>query len=315
MSFMVITVYLFWLMSDKPSRWLWIAFSLMILIMLFIKPAFLFVPVGVLVVSLAVWVLFRVGRERTFAFRLLISAVVGIVYILVYSAGVYYKWGVFTPSTVSLRNDYYEARLARVLDPSCSPDADLAAAIDTYITSRPVIEDIDSPTWIESIDLTNDYDNAALKATINESRERHADAWHKYFKQKIYRGLSESLIYPGADRGSFAVYDFRDTVGRFLIGSGVTWWIPAIVAAIFIVALLYMYGCCLNRRLRKMVLRADDIRIWCFTAFLTLLLSGNILVVVFGAPYDFSRLLLPSLPVFFLLVASLPSLAKHIIRR
>ena len=53
-----------------------------------------------------------------------------------------------------------------------------------------------------------------------------------------------------------------------------------------------------------------DMRPWSFALFLTLILLGNIFVVSFGAPYDFSRLLFPILPAFMLLCVLLPALVS-----
>ncbi len=328
MSFVVITTYLFYCMLYEPSYGLWIAFTLMILLLQSIKPAFLFVPVCVAVIGIGMMLMPVDPHRRILSRRLLVSAAVCVAYILVYSAGVYYKWGVFTPSTVSLRNDYYEARLAGVLDPKCSPDADLAAVIDSYITNRPVIDEVDSSAWIEGLDLTNKYDLAALRVTIIESRKKHAAKWRDYFVRKVSLGLSESLIYPGTDKGVFAGYEFRDDIGRFLTRTGVTWWIPTAVALAMMSLLTLRFAVCLRHRagckkarygavgifadFRCKSLRASsNLRAWCLASFLALLLVGNIGVVVFGAPYDFSRLLCPVLPAFFLLLGCLPGLFVH----
>lgn len=306
-SFVVLAVYLFWRMSYNPSVWLWGAFTAMMLLLLAVKPAFLFVPVSVFIVGVFVGFMREKAPLRIFSRRLVITGVFGIVCVLGYSFGVYQKWGVFTPSTVSLRNDYYEARLSGVLEAECCPDTGLRGAIQQKLDARPAIEDIDGLTWVEVIDLTNEYDLLSLQTAIDASKKKHPDQWNDYFLHKLCNGLSESLVYPGTDRGEFAEYEFRAATGRFLVGIGITWWIPLIVAVAMLSILIGRFVAYMRNRSESQR-RCMDVRTWSFAAFLTLMLLGNIVVVVFGAPYDFSRLLVPVLPVFLLLCAQLPGL-------
>lgn len=307
MSFVVFAIYFFWRMSYSPSWRLWGLFSVMVIMLLAIKPAFLFVPVSVLFVGVVIRLMHANASVYRFARRLIISGLAGTACVLVYSTMVYHKWGVFTPSTVSLRNDYYEARLSGVLEAECCPDTDLRGAIQQKLDARPVIEDIDGLTWVEVIDLTNEYDLLSLQTAVDASKKKHPDQWNDYFLHKLCNGLSESLIYPGTDRGEFAEYEFRAATGRFLVGIGITWWIPLIVAVAMLPILIGRFVAYMRNR-SESERCCMDVRTWSFAAFLTFMLLGNIVVVVFGAPYDFSRLLVPVLPVFLLLCAQLPGL-------
>lgn len=309
MSFVVFAIYFFWRMSYNPSWRLWGLFSVMLIMLLAIKPAFLFVPVSVLLVGVVIRLMRANASMYRFARRLIISGLAGITCVLVYSTMVYHKWGVFTPSTVSLRNDYYEARLSGVLEAECCPDSALKAAIQQKLDARPVIEDIDGLTWVEAIDLTNEYDLPSLQIAVDASKKKHPDQWHDYFICKLSNGLSEPLLYPGTDRGEFAVYAFRAATGSFLSGIWLTWWIPLAVSLAVMILLVYQFV--VFRHHRSSTVRPDmDMRPWSFALFLILILLGNITVVSFGAPYDFSRLLFPILPAFMLLCVLLPALVS-----
>ncbi len=76
--------------------------------------------------------------------------------------------------------------------------------------------------------------------------------------------------------------------------------------------MLLVYKFVVFRRYRSSTVRPNmDMRPWSFALFLTLILLGNIFVVSFGAPYDFSRLLFPILPAFMLLCVLLPLLVSR----
>ena len=300
MSLVVIMAYLFWRLLSDDSWWIWIGFVIVELMLLAIRPAFMFVPVGIAILAVMVWLL-PLGRDergwrRKVSCRLFVAVGVAAVYVLGYSAGVYYKWGVFTPSTISLRNEYYESRVSGVIDGRYAHDKALASTINEIVSQAPDLDHVGT-IWDEGIMLTNEYDLADIRSTIVLSRQAHPDIWCAYMCQKTLDGLSEPLIYPGTDKGANAVYGFRDSIGRFLVSIGVTWWLPLMLAIIWLsVAAARLI------RARHTAWTGPQSRRWLFPVFLSLMILGNIAVVTLGAPYDFSRLLAPILPLFLLLI-------------
>lgn len=306
MSLVVIITYMFWRMLSDDSWWIWVGFLILQLMLLAIRPAFMFIPVAVCIMSAAVWLLplHKSGLQwlKMLSCRLFLTVGVSVIYILIYSAGVYCKWGVFTPSTVSLRNDYYDSRVSGVLDGRYATDAALKSEI-ADIVSHPYDSDSVGLIWLESVMLTNGYDLADIRSTIIRSKDANPEKWHSYMWHKTVNGLSESLIYPGTDKGNHAVYGFRNTIGRFLVGIGVTWWIPLIFAIISLVlSAIWLI------RARHSSWNRRNVSTWLISFFLSLMILGNISVVIIGAPYDYSRLLVPIFPIFLLLLLTKPYL-------
>jgi len=251
------------------------------LLLIFLRPSFLFVLPALFIV--ACLLLFRRENRRK-ALAFFGAALIATAGVLAYMFAFQQTYKTFGLTAVDAINKYYVARTHNELKPEQTDNAALAA----FVANNAGMEKDYHEMYCEAAAAVNQYDLGDVQKLVNAANPVFSPSW---FKQVFFRfGESANDMMIGLPVADASVYPFS--------GLGLT--IRLIYFLILIDAILFLRDAKHRRLLLPQV-------------FLWLLMAGNMAVVIIGAPDSFDRLCMPILPIFFILVADLiQRIARHV---
>lgn len=326
-------------------KWMWL-FILCELLLILTRPAFAYVPIATLLTGLpSLWprVSRRIGRS------LLVSGLCGLLFVGGYTAMVYWRTGVVTPSVIGVANRYFMARRAGVINPAFNPDSAQRALIEECLAGDKQLSSLRRQpyrawrefTMMASMSAPGAEPKPRLDRQASESRRRVPMAsleemvgrsiaaqqeryWRSVAEAARYDLYAEPLISAGNGWPSRrAAHPLQHWGGRLQLSLGLTLgagllWLILLTLAIPVVPLMGPSVRQSSSRLssRPVLIRAAAAVArraaarW-FPLWLALCCLGNMATIFLGAPYDHSRLFIESVPLLLLLTA----IALHALSR
>lgn len=260
-------------------------FTLWLLLLIFLRPAFVYM----LPVSLVAWIMagFKRKEIRSVSFICIVGVITVSCCQLLYMKAFETKYGVFTPSGISTVNQYYIARQNGILNPNLIQDSLLRNYIENSITQNGVCYDNQHEgLWYETNHVINTYGLKNVQDAVSISNKSNLIGWLKKTGGRSYRATSCSLFiaYCGGP----------------------------------IATLIDMVGCCLNFLYLFLIIYTGILIGWIFkkhslpwiSCLFYMLGCSNLIVAIVGAQAEWSRLVLPSLPVYLLMFGQLCNLIR-----
>ena len=243
--------------NKKISYTLWVTFWLFILLML--RPAFLYL-IPALIIA---WLLLIKTNKRLAIIGIAGVCIVGCIefgYCNLFKE----RYGIFTPSCVSIYNQQYLAFQDSLMVPTFTNNC----GYQQYITEYNGKE-------IPASSSINDYGLITVSNAIHISQQTYTLAWIKHAFMRFGYALTEPLL--SAHGGSITLKNF--------FGLSIN------IAYIFIITYLII--------LVYQILHHKKLRITSLILWITVV--GNLITVIIGAQNSWGRLLLPSLPLFIIM--------------
>lgn len=256
----------------KPSWFsiVWSTFWLAFL--LFLRPAFLYL----LPVCFIAWV-FYIKRNRSMS----ISGICGIVLVFLmeccYCIQYDKKFGLFAPSSVSVFNQSYMAFGDGLMKPDYTDNLEYKNFIVDYIESE---------SETVSYSDIQPFGFVTVAKSIQASQKDQPIQWVKKAFGRFYQASQMSFF------ASLVEYGILYDMVRFKIN------INSVYVFLILFTLLLVYKSISNRT------------IYIASTLLLISFLGNLITAVAGAQGEWGRLLIPSLPLFFLLIGQLTNYFK-----
>lgn len=279
-SMAVIAVWLFMKLLQKPSAARTAIAALMLLLLPALRPSFLYMPVALL---LAMPLLLREGlkaQARAWA----VCAGICVLAIGAYAAAYHHRTGHAGVSSVGALN---EAMMHLVLDSEPDPGRYPVHAGLEELARHPDLDDI--LKWDLYFHAASDSVEA-LYEEVADFKAEHPGAWLE----------SRKILIPA---------NLRD---GFLSGLVPVWLLPLTLAAYLALIAIWTFSSPGKRSFGE-YFRKESFSLP-FRAFIWLMVCGNLGVVMLGSPGDYPRLLMPSFPFVFLILADMAAFALSLFR-
>lgn len=266
------------LRAFRRNRWQLAAWAaLLMLAMVFLRPALIYLPVCFLLLWL---VIFCVRRHlRKVAIMGVAGCVVCFGALALYSAQMKRVHDVAGTSSVSAINNYFAARGAAVLIPSEIQNPRIAALVDSLIATNP------TPTvdemWLELPALVAVGGPRLLGKEVSAAIASHPADVGKYILMERFRQFNYADCFYGGN----TIKPLRAVTQPFCINNG---------AANFLVLISMVLLLCADLRHRRFSI---------FPWFLCGTFIVACVVVLAGAPGEWPRLLVPDIPVLLSIAA------------
>jgi len=235
--------------------------------LVFMRPSFLFIPCCTLFLGLC---LLFIKKYRKSATKNIVASFVVIIAVLVYCYQFKKTYDYFSPTLVSLVNKYNMARRGKMIN--------LDEIADDSIRTN--IQDLQS--LISGEQVVKNYGAEAVDSLISSINASHRELYLISIVKRLKMAtIDDSLIWSTHKTSLF---------------SDIQSWLQIKHGLGLAVLLLYVV---LVFRWRKS--RPDEELIYLIV--ILLLSFSNWIVVIMGAPHEFSRLLMANVPLLFLLIA------------
>ena len=269
----VILLYLAHRLIQSPSWDKAFLFTGQVLILLFLRPAFVYILPVFAAFSLLLFF------QRNKAALLLLTGVLISSLCLIGYMGVFQKeYGVFAPSSVSIVNQYSLARISGYLDPADSPDSLLKEDLTSLIEAHgDKVETVNTAT-LEGFDLCKSHKLSDIKSTVTAGRKRVPSTVAKELIARFFSSCTKSTFV-------FVVWV------PFLNRLTEAFCPPLGVLYLFI--LFYTIVFCIRSIQSRSILP--------YSALFLMLEISSIIVAIVGAQSDWGRLLAPTTPIWLLL--------------
>jgi len=268
---------------------------LLLLTLLFLRPIFVFL----LPLSLALWAygLFRQRRNVAMAMNLAFVVLTTAV-LLSYCKAYERRYGYLAVSVVSDINQYVILRITDLQDPSVIGNEQLREDVVAYMnTEWEAVHPIES-FYYEAQIIRDEHGEKALHDYVKANLSKHFVA---YGIANIKRVLSESgqsilTMYYKQDKNE----EILECVKRVMMLCSITFFHLYVLLLALILSFAYMG---FKRRTLPIL-----------TFFLWSVVAANVFIAVFGAQGEFSRLILPSLPILLVVLGVWLSMYKMSLR-
>lgn len=267
---------------DKYTKKYAVISMILLISLLMLRPIFIYL----LPVFIMFWTLVLLSqRRRKQAIAGLcgtsISTVILIIYMLIFAN----KYGIFAVSSVSIYNRWFYARQEGLINPDVIVNPSLRTyVLNSYKTHGRIIvdthdEDFYYKIWTEIGEVTSIYGLKEVKDALDASDVSHPWLTFKNTKEKLSTATQWSL-FPLSKSPEYLSIGFCGGIK-------------------FIYILLIIYGAFVG--IQMLFLKK---KIWLSLLFYILGVS-NLTTAIIGAPNDWSRLIMPSVPIYLLLVGQL----------
>ncbi len=275
-SGMVILIYLSLKSIQSNSTRYPIASSVILCLLIFMRPAFLFLlPLYFLFWS----VLFFVKHPHRKAYVVGFCGTLFVSFMMIGYCYVFQgKYGVFTSSQIGLLNEYISYRNINAINPNATSNEELHRYVENALKENPIAP---GEGFEEVLYITEKYKLTELKELIDGSKSVGTEI------QKIVTNVHHSFS------GAVLTNSFVETKEIHFLSSCSGILIKPFIFLILALSCLWVYY----------VARAREIPI--ATALLLGCCLGLYVLVMIGAPGEFGRLLLPIMPCYFLLIAQM----------
>jgi len=244
------------------------------LFLVFLRPSFLYIPFCALFLGLC---LLFAKKYRSAAFKNIAVSCITILVVFVYCCQFKSVYGIFSPTSVSVVNQYWIASQDDMINPN--EIADNALRTDIQNLQKQYITKGEGKKW-----LVKKYGAVTINSIIANANESNREQYLKNILKRFKTASECSLISCTVD----TVIPFS----RIQQTLGIKLRLEIFMMLLYVVLIFYW---------RKS--RPDE-ELICLI-LIVLLSSSNWIVSVLGAPNAFSRLLIANLPLFLLLAAHL----------
>ena len=272
----VVLLYLGYWLWQEPSIWISILFTVQILFLLFLRPVFVYL----LPVFAALSLLLFLQHKKYEALLFLTGVLISCLSLVGYMSAFKKEHGVFAPSSVSIINQYSNARIFGYLNPVDSPDSLLKKDLLAYFESHGNRVDEASTASLEAFDLCEEFDLAIIKSTVLTGKKNNPVKVVKGLLVRTYTSCMESVF-------SSWIPFLRRLSKAFSPPLGLLYLFLFIYIIVFVIR----------------VYQSRTIPL--YSTLLLMLGISNIIVSVIGAQSDWGRLIAPSTPIWLLLVGSI----------
>lgn len=259
-------------------------FTLWLLLLIFLRPAFVYM----LPVSLVAWIM--AGFKRKEIRRVSFICIAGVITVsccqLLYMKAFETKYGVFTPSGISTVNQYYIARQSGMLNPNLIKHPQLKNYIENSITQKGQSTENHVEICNEIEELEKLYELKEMQNAISVSNKNNPIGYIKKAGGRLFRAAHGSYP-PSYCEGTYLWFSHLFAVPFYVMYQ--------FLFIYFLVLLYWMY-------------RYKTVP-W-FSSFLFMLGCSNLIVAIVGAQAEWSRLVLPSLPIYLLMFGQLCNLIR-----
>ena len=270
LSAIIFFLYSFVQSIKKDSNSYAIAVLFWSLFLVFLRPSFLYIPCCALFIGLC---LLFAKKYRRAAFKNIVVSCITILAMSVYCCQFKNVYGVFSPTSVSVINQYWIASQDGIIDPNEITDNAL----------RTDVQDLPKPRGEGKKWLIKRHGAEKINSMVANANELNREQYLKNIWKRFKTASGNSMI-----------HCTNDTVIFYLIQQaiGVELRLEIFMMLLYVVLIFYWRKSRPNEELFYLIL-------------IVLLSASNWIVSVLGAPNDFSRLLMANVPLFFLLAADL----------
>ena len=259
-------------------------FTFWLLFLVFLRPAFVYM----LPVSLVAWgiAVFKRKEVRKASLTCIGGTLLVTCCLLSYMKAFEQRYGVFTPSGISTLNQYYIARQNGMLNPQLIKHPGLKAYLEKSISEKGQSSDVHAELWAEANEAIEIYGLKEVQEAVSVSNKSNPIGWAKKVGGRIYRAVQLSLFVtyfwgPIATLVDMVDVNMNTLYLFLLIYTGVLfYYIFKRRKLPWLSCLFYMLGC------------------------------SNLIVAIVGAQAEWSRLVIPSLPIYLLMAGQLLNLIK-----
>lgn len=284
-SGVVILVYTIICLRQTPSYISAILYTLILLMLIFLRPALVYM----LPILIIAWISL-LGKKCKVALLGISGTLIVIASLFVYMKAFERKYGLFASSEVGTYNQLFIARQYGLLDPNVITDTILKVHItesyNRYGECRKDLEDIraEIKQWLRIYDIKT-LDNAIIISYKHNFRLWAFACYDRYV---------HSLCYP--------LFCSNLNINNWFI---VIMRIPTVLCRLL---LLYLFFVIYTIILLSWIAKKHCVP-WLSSIF-ALMCIGNLIVSIVGAQEEWSRLILPSMPLFILMVGQICTMFK-----
>ena len=264
---------------ENPSLFNGVLLTVILLFLLFLRPIFIYI----IPVFIVIFLILLLSRDRenkkgalTIGASVLITAIACIFYMREFKK----EYGIFATSSVSVVNQYCLSRKYGLIDPKLIKDESIRSDIEAFILANGE-EDVDLPIiWDESLELFQNYKLDVLQKNIRESSGHDLIA--------IARSIKSRLMSSG-EKPLFFTPMWISIISILCTAFGIY------LSTLYLFLLLFTFFLVIWIIKQRTIPRR--------TLLLYMLGVSNIVVAIVGAQDEWGRLILPSMPIWFILFA------------
>lgn len=277
------SIFLLYLTSkifEKPSLLQAFLYTLQLLFLLFLRPIFLYMLPVLLIASM---ILFFIRKKRRSGLLIISGTLASCVCICIYMKEFHNEYGLYTTSSSGIINQYYIARQYNILDPSIASDASLKEDINRYfLTNGKFLKD-ETIIWDEATNIVSKHKFRSIQQCISESFRNQPLLSLTSIRLRLIKAGQAPLFFS-------AIWDISSVF--YIVGCN--------LSSLFLFLLLYSVF------LISWIIKKKSLP---WNTFLCYLLGvSSIIISIIGAQNEWNRLILPSMPIWGIMVAQVCSL-------
>lgn len=266
---------------DKPSIQSTLGALFVTLFLIFLRPAFSYLPLIQLAFSL--WLVWR-QKSHTLAIANIGASTLAVVIMLVYVVAFHSQYGIYSPTSIGVTNQYVIARYNGILDPKYTNDTALRHAVQESIRTHgwayqvpdTAIYDVYQEAW----QIEREYDLHTMQQLITQSYRAHPTATIMAAVKRFYKTAQLPIALYGPP--------IIVVVQRLL---------SIDIALLYILLALYGWTLCLDIKHQ----RSDR---W-LKSLIWLTATLGIFTAIIGSQSAHVRLIAPTVPLCLMLLANL----------
>ena len=280
-SGVVILVYTIICLRQTPSYISAILYTLILLMLIFLRPALVYMLPILIIAWISLW-----GKKHKVALLGISGTLIVIASLFVYMKAFEREYGLFASSRVGTINQLSIARQYGLLDPNVITDTKLKTqVIESYRLYGERLDDL-KDVYKDLGELYRVADIKELDNAISNSFKNNPMAWISACGGRLIKSLYSPL---------FCSY-IKLNIVRDIISLDLKLKLLYIFVVVYVIVLFIW------------IVRNHCIP-W-FSSLFCLACIGNIIVSIVGAQAEWSRLILPSMPLFLLMVGQICTMFK-----
>ncbi len=270
------TVFLIWTLYRvicRPSLLYGIVLTIIVISLLFLRPAFIYLlPVLCVFSLLLLW-----KKERIPALSVLSASVISCILMLMYMAEYKKEYGIFAVSDVSIINQYYIARNSGIINPALTQNADLQHTIEEYLINNGEDAYVHI-AFFEAMDLCEQFNLPDIQSLLKDSQKDNP--------QIVVSNLLSRALLSGKEN----FFNSRVIpIDRLTMAVGLN------LITLYLFLIIFVVIIC------RWIFSQKSLPL--YNSLFLMLGISNIIVAVVGAQNDWGRLIQPSMPIWLLLFA------------
>ena len=265
-----------------------IYFTWWLILLIFLRPSFLYLlPIFILFWFYMAYIS-KSMRKMALICLTCVCSITGIECAYIYKF--YQCYGIISPTGISTINQYFLARENGILKPEHIEDEGLKAFVMESIDKNGIQYEQCVEIYFEAEKAINTFGLKSVSEAIDNSKRNELFTWVKKAIKRTYVVSQSELFqcnWPHPLNATKIL--FKDIISGTHISS------------LYLLLLIYLGF------IIKQVHQKSN---YCYSSLLLLLGSSNIFIIIIGAFWDWSRLIVPSLPIYLLMFGQLCNLIR-----